>query len=49
MALSMALPTVATLFTSLGQGYTLLAYGVTGYSAAQAKAAVITLADMGIT
>lgn len=49
MALSTALPTVATLFTSLGQGYTLLAYGVTGYSAAQAKAAAITLADMGIT
>lgn len=49
MALSMALPTVATLFTSLGQGYTLLAYGITGYSAAQAKAAAITLADMGIT
>lgn len=49
MALSMALPTVATLFTSLGQGYTLLAYGITGYSAAQARAAAITLADMGIT
>lgn len=49
MALSTALPTVATLFASLGQGYTLLAYGVTGYSAAQAKAAAITLADMGIT
>lgn len=49
MALSMALPTVTTLFTSLGQGYTLLAYGVTGYSAAQAKAAVVTLANMGIT
>lgn len=49
MALSTALPTVATLFTSLGQGYTLLAYGVTGYSAAQARAAAITLADMGIT
>lgn len=49
MALSMALPTVATLFTSLGQGYTLLAYGITGYSAAQARAAVVTLADMGIT
>lgn len=49
MALSMALPTVATLFTSLGQGYTLLVYGITGYSAAQAKAAAITLADMGIT
>lgn len=49
MALSMVLPTVTTLFTSLGQGYTLLAYGVTGYSAAQAKAAAITLADMGIT
>lgn len=49
MALSTALPTVATLFTSLGQGYTLLAYGVTGYSAAQARAAAIILADMGIT
>lgn len=49
MALSMALPTVATLFTSLGRGYTLLAYGITGYSAAQAKAAAIILADMGIT
>lgn len=49
MALSMALPTVTTLFTSLGQGYTLLVYGITGYSAAQAKAAVITLAEMGIT
>ena len=49
MALSTALPAVATLFTSLGQGYTLLAYGVTGYSAAQARAAAITLADMGIT
>lgn len=49
MALSMALPTVTTLFTSLGQGYTLLVYGITGYSAAQAKAAAITLADMGIT
>lgn len=49
MALSMTLPTVATLFTSLGQGYTLLAYGITGYSAAQARAAVVTLADMGIT
>lgn len=49
MALSMALPTVTSLFTSLGQGYTLLVYGVTGYSAAQAKAAAITLADMGIT
>lgn len=49
MALSMVLPTVTTLFTSLGQGYTLLAYGVTGYSAAQAKAAAITLAEMGIT
>lgn len=49
MALSTALPTVATLFTSLGQGYTLLVYGVTGYSAAQAKAAAITLANMGIT
>lgn len=49
MALSMALPTVTTLFTSLGQGYTLLVYGVTGYSAAQAKAAAITLAEMGIT
>lgn len=49
MALSMALPTVTTLFTSLGQGYTLLVYGITGYSAAQAKAAVVTLANMGIT
>lgn len=49
MALSTALPTVATLFTSLGQGYTLLVYGITGFSAAQAKAAAITLADMGIT
>lgn len=49
MALSMALPTVTTLFTSLGQGYTLLVYGITGYSAAQAKAAAITLAEMGIT
>lgn len=49
MALSMALPTVATLFTSLGQGYTLLVYGITGYSAAQARAAVVTLANMGIT
>lgn len=49
MALSMALPTVTTLFTSLGQGYTLLAYGITGYSAAQARAAAVTLADMGIT
>lgn len=49
MALSMVLPTVTTLFTSLGQGYTLLVYGITGYSAAQAKAAVITLAEMGIT
>lgn len=49
MALSTALPTVTTLFTSLGQGYTLLAYGITGFSAAQAKAAAITLADMGIT
>ena len=49
MALSMALPTVTTLFTSLGRGYTLLVYGITGYSAAQAKAAVITLANMGIT
>lgn len=49
MALSMALPTVTTLFTSLGHGYTLLVYGITGYSAAQAKAAVITLAEMGIT
>lgn len=49
MALSMVLPTVTTLFTSLGQGYTLLVYGITGYSAAQAKAAAITLAEMGIT
>jgi hypothetical protein len=49
MALSMVLPTVTTLFTSLGRGYTLLVYGITGYSAAQAKAAVITLANMGIT
>lgn len=49
MALSMVLPTVTTLFTSLGQGYTLLVYGITGYSAAQAKAAAITLAGMGIT
>lgn len=49
MALSMALPTVTTLFTSLGRGYTLLVYGITGYSAAQAKAAAITLAEMGIT
>lgn len=49
MALSMALPTVTSLFTSLGHGYTLLVYGITGYSAAQAKAAAITLADMGIT
>lgn len=49
MALSMALPTVTTLFTSLGRGYTLLVYGITGYSAAQAKAAVVTLANMGIT
>lgn len=49
MALSMALPTVTTLFTSLGRGYTLLVYGITGYSAAQAKAAAITLAGMGIT
>lgn len=49
MALSMALPTVTTLFTSLGQGYTLLVYGITGYSAAQAKAAAIILAEMGIT
>lgn len=49
MALSMALPTVTTLFTSLGHGYTLLVYGITGYSAAQAKAAAITLAEMGIT
>lgn len=49
MALSMALPTVATLFTNIGRGYTLLVYGITGYSAAQAKAAVITLASMGIT
>lgn len=49
MALSMALPTVTTLFTSLGQGYTLLVYGITGYSAAQAKAAAITLTEMGIT
>lgn len=49
MALSMALPTVTTLFTSLGQSYTLLVYGITGYSAAQAKAAAITLAEMGIT
>ena len=49
MALSMVLPTVTTLFTSLGQGYTLLVYGITGYSAAQAKAAVVTLANMGIT
>lgn len=48
-ALSMVLPTVTTLFTSLGQGYTLLVYGITGYSAAQAKAAAITLAEMGIT
>lgn len=49
MALSMALPTVTTLFTSLGRGYTLLVYGITDYSAAQAKAAAITLAEMGIT
>lgn len=49
MALSMALPTVTSLFTSLGRGYTLLVYGITGYSAAQAKAAVVTLAEMGIT
>lgn len=49
MALSMALPTVTTLFTSLGRGYTLLVYGITGYSAAQAKAAAITLTEMGIT
>lgn len=49
MALSMALPTVTTLFTSLGQGYTLLVYGITGYSAAQARAAVVTLTNMGIT
>lgn len=49
MALSMVLPTVTTLFTSLGRGYTLLVYGITGYSAAQAKAAVVTLANMGIT
>lgn len=49
VALSTALPTVTTLFTSLGQGYTLLVYGITGYSAAQAKAAAITLAEMGIT
>lgn len=45
MALSMALPTVTTLFTSLGRGYN----GITGHSAAQAKAAAITLAEMGIT
>lgn len=49
MALSMALPTVTSLFTSLGHAYTLLVYGITGYSAAQAKAAVVTLAEMGIT
>lgn len=49
MALSTTLPTVTTLFTSLGRGYTLLVYGITGYSAAQAKAAVITMAEMGIT